>query len=229
MGKIITLQSEVPFGQAIYALLYLNDIHLDTLSIHDQVERHYLAWETVRKELNPFFEEGTGFEGYLIGRCSKPEEALESILVINQHVLDAIARLYRYQYSFRSRLMKTLTRETSDPEAIHTWSAYLGAELGKLRMQIASNLDARTFQMQTYQMIGTLPPMVYHQSGEAVTQTYAVASETKPQVNKLTISLPMLKPSQQDAWLVAENIGEFGHPLVRKLLDGVHPHNINQH
>lgn len=229
MTHVLTLQSEVPFGQAVHALLYLNDIHLNNLPIHDQIERHYLAWETVRKELNPFFQEGTGFEGYLVGRCSTPEEALEAVLAINQHMLDAIARLYRFQYQFRSHLMKTLTREISDTEAIHTWSAYLGAELGKLRAQIANNLDAKTFQLQTYQMIGPLPPMIYHELGDDVTQTYTVAAENAPRPGKLSISLPTLKPSQQDAWLVAENIGQFGHPLVRKLLDSAQPDSLLHH
>jgi hypothetical protein len=219
MGRKTKIESEVPFGRALYVWLYLNDLHLDTMVSHDQMERAYLAWETVRKESNPYFEVGTGFEGYLVGRCSLPEAALETILAINQHILEAIARMYRFEYDFRSRLMKTLTRDASDSEAIHIWSGYLGAELGRLRAQIMREPEAQEFQRQTYRIISMLPPMVYHEDDHDVTQTYTIGSLPTPKLAKLNITMPMLKPRQQDAWLVAQNIGVFGHPLVRKLLD----------
>ncbi len=213
------VESEVPFGQALSVWLYLNDLHLDKLISHDQMEKTYLAWETVRKESNPYFEEGTGFEGYFVGRCSVPETALDAILGINQHILDAIARMYRYQFKFRSRLMKTLMRENTDPNTIHTWSAYFGAELGRLRAQIILEPEAQEFQRQTYKIISMLPPMNYQVADHDVTQTYAVGSLPTPSLAKMMITPQMLKPTQQDAWLVAQNIGIFGHPLVRKLLD----------
>lgn len=219
MSPIVKVESEVPFGRTLYTWLYLKQLHLDRLVQHDQMERHYLAWETVRRQINPFFVKGTGFEGYLVGRCSNPVEALEAILTINQNILDAIARLYRFQYGFRSRLIKTLTREASDSEAIHIWSAYLGAELGKLRAQILQVPAAQAFRTQTYHIVSTLPRMVYHETEEDVTQIYAIGSGDDIDPDKLTVSLEMLKSSQQDAWLVAEHIGEFGHPLVRRLLD----------
>ena len=213
------IESEVPFGHALYAWLYLNDLHLNKLVSHDSMEKTYLAWETVRKESNPYFEEGTGFEGYFVGRCSLPDDALESILAINQHILDAIARMYHFRYNFRSRLMKTLTREVSDSAAIHIWSGYLGAELGRLRAQILLEPEAQEFQRQTYKIISMLPPMSYHEADHDVTQTYTIGSLPTPTLAKLQVSAHMLKPCQQDAWLVAQNIGVFGHPLVRKLLD----------
>jgi hypothetical protein len=223
MCRIIEVENEVPFGQAIYVSLYLSNTHLKQLVKHDRTEEHYLAWETVRKETNPFFQYGTGFEGYLVGRYSTPEEALDAIIAIHQHTLDAIARLYRFEYRFRSQLMKTLRRESCDSESIHTWSAYFGAELGRLRAQISENQTARLFQMHTYQLVKRLPPMDYHEIQGDVTQTYALAGLATVPVGRLAISPHMLKPSQQDAWLVAENIGEFGHPLVRKLLDAAQP------
>src|SRR4051794_19131767 len=115
------IESEVPFGHSIYTCLYLNNCHVNQMIRHDQMGRAYLAWETVRNESNPYFEVGTGFEGYLVGRCNLPDLALKEILAINQHILDAIARLYRFDFSLRSRLMKTLTRENSDSRAIHIW------------------------------------------------------------------------------------------------------------
>ena len=219
MSGNITIKSEVPFGRTLYTWLYLNDLHIDQQVNHDQMEKSYLAWETVRKRSNPYFEIGTGFEGYFVGRCTIPEAALNAILDINQNILDAIARLYRLEYGTRSRLMKTLTRENSDTKGIHIWSAYLGAELARLRAQILVDPEAQEFQRQTYKIISMLPPIMYQESGCVVTQTYDVGSLPTPQLAKLLVTPHMLKPNQQDAWLVAENIGVFGHPLVRKLLD----------
>jgi hypothetical protein len=219
MSGIITIESEVPFGHTLYGRLYLREICLDNVVHHDEIEAHYLAWETVRKQINPFFENGTGFEGYLISRCPTAESALEAILEINQNILDAIARLYRFEYGFHSRLMKTLTREASDPQAIHIWSTYLGAALGKLRAQMARDVPAQLFRTRTYQIVKTLPPMTYYEEGADVLQKYAIGTANGSGKSKLIVLPQMLNPSQQDAWLVAGVIGEFGHPLVRTVLD----------
>ena len=219
MNTNIKIENEVPFGHLLYTKLYLSDSCLDTLVRHDQMETHYLAWETVRKQRNPFFQKGTGFEGYLIGQAVNAEAALDAILTVNQQILDAIARLYRFQSSFRSRLMKTLTKEAGDSASIHIWSAYLGAELGKLRAQMRTNSQAQAYRQQTYQLISGLPPMSFRMVEGDVTQMYTIGAGDDIRVARLLITPQALKPDQQDAWLVAENIGEFGHPLVRKLLD----------
>jgi hypothetical protein len=218
MSNIVTVENEIPFGQTLHMLLALKDLDLDKLVRHDQMERHYLAWETVRKQTNPFFQTGTGFEGYLISECTNPEAALEAILAIGQDMLDAITRYYRYQHGFRSQLMKTLAREAANPAAIRIWSTYLGAELGKLRAQIIRDPKSQAFRAETYKIVQTLPQIVYHETEKDITQTYAVGSGNEHQTGKLFVTTAMLKPAEQDAWLVAENIGEFGHPLVRKLL-----------
>ena len=218
MSGIVKIENEIPFGHMLYALLSLQDLHLDKLVQHDEMEKHYLAWETVRKQTNPYFQIGTGFEGYLISRCADSEAALEAILAISQDVLDAITRFYRYQYRLRSELMKTLTRDSNNIQAIAIWSAYFGAELGKLRAQILGDSKSQAFRAQTYNIVKTLPQIVYHETEKDITQTYAVGSGDTSKTSKLYITSAMLQPAQQDAWLVAENIGEFGHPLVRKLL-----------
>lgn len=229
MSGIVKIESAVPFGRAVYGLLYMKGLNLNKVVKHDTIEERYLAWETVRKQTNPFFEAGTGFEGYLVGRCSSPELALETIIGINQNILDAIARLYRFQHSFRSKLLKTLVRDASDPEMIHIWSAYLGAELGKLRAQIIQNDEAQAFHQRTDQIIRMLPPVVYHETEENITQIYTIGASYDTRLKRIAITAQALKPSQQDAWLVAENIGEFGHPLVRKFLDRAGTQNLASH
>jgi hypothetical protein len=140
------------------------------------------------------------------------------VLDIGQHMLEAIARLYRYEGSFRQELMQTLLREKYTPQAVHLWSSYLGAELGRLRVQVLQNEEAREFQKQTYHLTHTLPPITYTETDGDVKQTYLIASLTTSPA-RLPVNLQMLSPHQQDAWLVAKHIGEFGHPLVRKVLD----------
>jgi len=213
------VESEVPFGKAVHSWLVLHASPLDKLVHHDQIEQAYLAWETVRRRTNPYFLQGTGFEGYFVGICPSPEAALEAILATSQNILDAIVRLYRYEYGLKSRLMKTLTRENADPKAIHIWSSYLGAALGKLRSQVSTSREAEAFRARTYRLVSALPPISYYENKSDVAQTYAVGSDEGRENGKLYITLEMLNPGQRDAWLVAKYIGEFGHPLVRKILD----------
>jgi len=218
MNRVMKVHSEVPFGHQLFVSLYLKDLHLNAVVKHDRMEMHYLAWETVRKQTNPFFQKGTGFEGYLVGHCSDAEAALEEILQINQDILDAIARMYRFEYGFRSRLMKTLVKEANDSEAIQIWSAYFGAELGKLRARILSDNEAQAFRLDTYRIVSTLPTMKYDAVDDDIFQNYAIGTDSEIEYGKLAISIGMLPAHQQDAWLVADNIGEFGHPLIRHLL-----------
>lgn len=218
MNRVMKVHSEVPFGHQLFVSLYLKGLHLNAVVKHDRMEAHYLAWETVRRQTNPFFQKGTGFEGYLVGRCVVPEAALEEILGISQNILDAIARMYRFEYGFRSRLMKTLVKEANDPQAIQIWSAYFGAELGKLRARIVDDNKAQAFRLDTYRIVSTLPTMKYDEVEDDILQTYAVGTDPEVEHGKLAISLSLLPAHQQDAWLVADNIGEFGHPLIRHLL-----------
>jgi hypothetical protein len=61
--------------------------------------------------------------------------------------------------------------------------------------------------------------MTYHEVDQDVRQTYAVGADDVKPVGRLSITASTLNPCQQEAWLVAERIGEFGHPLVRQFLD----------
>ncbi len=227
MIHVEKVEKRVPFGQSLFVYFGIHDVRFTDLPTKNRVERSYLAWETVRKKTNPYFTEGTGFEGYLVGTCLTPNAALDTILKSNQHILDAIARLYHFESSFSSRLMRTLSGEIDDPESIHIWSAYLGAELGQLRVHIPRNRAAILFQNQTYQIVTYLPPMSYRNVEYDVMQTYSVGhidnavAVLKPDQAKIFVKETMLNPSQQTAWRVATNIGRFGHPLVRRFLDNV--------
>lgn len=220
MIQIQQVNNEVPFGQPILIWSEIGDPKLNNLVEHSHIyDKHYVAWETVRKGINPFFVKGTGFEGYLVGTCASPSETIEVIMTHCQRMLDRIARLYRYEYTFRSRLMKTLCRETADPRAMNEWSAQLGATLAQLRCNLDHNSKAQQFQTQTYRMVHNLPPIHYSEDKDALLlkQNYAFSALLNDR-KALSIDSHIIKPSQQDAWMVAEAIGEFGHPLVREYL-----------
>lgn len=215
MSETVQIRSKVPFGHALCLRHKLTGQPLEQIVRHTPLESHYLAWETVRQQTNPFFCKGTGFEGYLVGCCPTAEAALELILTITQTILERIARLYRFQYGFRSHLMKTLTKEEANLSAMQIWSTFFGAELGRLRAQILTDPQAQAFRAQTYHVVDTLPPIIYRPSQAEIEQAYLIGADNGRCQHKLSICCSSLPPAQQDAWLVAENIGEFGHPLVR--------------
>ncbi len=216
--QMLTIDSRVPFADAIAAWHQIHGIPLGTL-IHDsrRYEPAYLAWETVRRARNPFFRQGTGFEGYFVGHCRSPEEALERILGTSKDILASIARYHPHDYAHRSRLMKALTEEHTDPRVMAEWSAILGATLARLRANVRRSPQAETFQGHTYKIVSQLPSMVYVPQHYQIEQIYRIGSDDVPGP-KLDVSLNSLKPSDQDAWLVAAFIGKFGHPLVREFL-----------
>lgn len=219
----LRVESVVPYGEHLHTWLYLSDADLVALAPHGHIEQHYLAWETVRLATNPFFERGTGFEGYFVGCVPGADAALAHILALCQRSLEDIGRLYRFEYGFRGRLMKTLVREMSDIRAIHVWSETLGAALARLRAQVTRCDTAERFRDATYLAIKSLPPIDYRVNEHTVLQRYRIAGPAVPLHGRANVTLQSLPASQQDAWLVAMNIGEFGHPLVRHLLDRVPP------
>jgi len=218
--QIQQVNNEVPFGQPILLWANLYDSCLNHLVKHSHIyDPNYLAWETVRKGINPFFVKGTGFEGYFIGVCHSPAETIDAIIAQCQQILDRIARLYRYEYGFRSRLIKTLCRESADPRAINEWSAQLGATLARLRCNLDNNFEAQKFQSHTYRTIHNLPPIRYWEDKDVVNlkQNYAYNALLGSR-KVLQIDSHIIQPAHQDAWRVAEAIGEFGHPLIREYL-----------
>jgi hypothetical protein len=218
-GRLLKIENEVPFAHALYWQLKLEGQSLETLARDHRYELPYLAWETVRKARNPFFVKGTGFEGYFVGICESPEDALDEILRTGHEILDSIAKLYRPEYGFKSTLMKTLSRELDDPKAIHVWSTCLGATVARLRCNLFKNREADAFHTETYRIVSRLPAITYTEDNHAIRQSYVIEAESLDAGPAIQINAAMFKPSDQDAWQVAESIGLFGHPLVRQFLD----------
>lgn len=219
------IQSHVPFDTAIKWWLDLSPmVSFETLTKQSRrYEYKYLMWESVRRTRNPFFVNGTGFEGYFVGDCDSPHAALEALLHLGEQMLIGIMRFHRYDYQFRSRLIKTLVDERPDPEAIHEWSAELGACLARLRAQALYDPRIEAFHNATEIAVTALPSITYLEQDHQIRQNYRVNSEYTPPRPRLRVTPGMLKPWQQEVWLVMRKVGMFGHPLVRQYLcDALH-------
>lgn len=215
---LYTIKNEIPFASPIYYWIHIGDIPLDTLVAPSRhFERPYLAWETVRKLRNPFFDNGTGFEGYFVGFCKSPDEALHRVLTLSQDMLDSIHRLHRMDYATQSRLMKTLAGESSSLSEMREWSDLLGATLAKLRTNVRQNRRAEIFQTETYYIVSRLPTIDYRVEDSTIEQSYRIGLCSVSGGRK-HVSFHTLNASQQEAWRVAQLVGRFGHPLVRQYL-----------
>jgi hypothetical protein len=213
------IQSPIPYGATLYGWLQLHDMSLDKLAQQShRYDRAYLAWETVRLVRNPFFTCGTGFEGYFVGICQSPEEMLARLLEIGHAMLASNARMYRYEFAFKSKLMKTLRGERIDRQAIEVWSALLGATLAKLRCHVYYHDSTYRFQNETYWAVNRLPYITYRLRDHRLEQEYRLPHFNNGYIGKSNFSLNALKPSDYDAGLVVSEIGCFGHPLLRAYL-----------
>jgi hypothetical protein len=215
----LKIHNQVPFAPSISFWLQLHDMGLQAMeqSSH-HYDTHYLAWQTVRKRRNPFFSNGTGFEGYFVGTSQSSDAALEQTLAIGHRMLNSITMLHRHDYRSQSNLMKTLVGECGDFRSVYEWNALFGAALSRLRCQVRRDQVATTFRAETYQLVEQLPSISYPRSLNAVAQEYYIAGDTVQSAPKFTVSNNQLNPSDQDAWLVMQSVGRFGHPLVRTWL-----------
>jgi len=219
--QVLTVLSKVPYSTAISEYLLLHSLSLSKfIDRNRRYERPYLAWEAVRKVRNPFFIDGTGLEGYYVGQCLSPEEVAHQLLKLGHDMVASNYRLYKFNYLFRSNLMKTLLGEISQPQAIDVWSAQFGAILSRLRCNLLANARTRYFQAETYQSTSSLPAIRYMRGGFMIEQEYSVPCGGSETTSVYTQRLESaLKPSDADAYLVIKSIGKFGHPLLRGYLD----------
>lgn len=214
------IEGDVPFGEML--ALWLEELQLrrgmPISQISHRFDRPYLAWESVRLVRNPYFEKGTGLEGYWIGQATSSEEVLDGLLGIGRDVLNSQLRLYRYQPDFRRRLMRALRGETVDLAVLAEWSVMLGAILGRLRCNIHRNPQADTFRRETYSQVEGLPLIQYHEAGNDLQQVYELRDGQHPDSERLYVDPNHLRTTDQEAWQIASAIGKFGHPLVREVL-----------
>ncbi|MBZ0290247.1 MAG: hypothetical protein K8I30_21665 [Anaerolineae bacterium] len=215
----LTIKADVPCDTAIECWLNMHRVNLDRLVSHSRhYEQAYLAWETVRYARNPYFMQGTGFEGYFVGVVHSPEAVWERLLAIGRSMLLSNWRLYRFDYGFRARLMRALTADQTDPETMGVWSSLLGAALARLRINLYTNPNADYFHSETYQLVRYLPPIHYATYDHCISQEYTILPGRENHGPRPTLDLNTLKGEDYDAGLVVMAVGRFGHPLIREYL-----------
>lgn len=214
------IEGKVPFGQMLLWWLeeLQNERGIPVTELSHRFDRPYLAWESVRLVRNPFFRQGTGFEGYWVGRVNSAEEALDTLLVIGRQTLDSQTRLYRHQHGFRRRLMRALRGERTDLNVLQEWSVTLAALLARLRAEMRRSPQAEAFRHETYRQVEGLPPIQYFEKGDELRQIYEIRDAEHPSAPLLWIDPNHLRSTDQEAWQVMAEIGKFGHPLVREVL-----------
>lgn len=213
------INNHVPFDHSICTWLDLNRVDWPLLvQASHQYDSPYLAWQTVRKERNPFFVNGTGFEGYFVGTCATSDEALARLLAIGQSMLESIHALHPHGFRFRARLMKTLVGEDCDYETLYEWNAMFGAALARLHGQTMRDRQAAAFRDETYRLVDQQPDIQYQKHGSALEQEYYVPNAATGGEHRILVSEGALTRQDQDAWVVVQSIGRFGHPLVRMCL-----------
>lgn len=214
------IEGDVPFGDML--ALWLEELQFRRGASISQVshrfDRPYLAWESVRLVRNPYFEKGTGLEGYWIGQATSSEEVFDGLLHIGRDVLNSQVHLYRYQPNFRRRLMRALRGESIDFKVLTEWSVVLGAMLGRLRCNVHRNPVADTFRRETYRQVEGLPLIQYQEVGNDLRQVYELRDGEHPDGQRLYVDPNLLSTTDLEAWQIAASIGKFGHPLVRELL-----------
>lgn len=221
---MLSVESRVPCETVLSCWLYLHGVKLESLVQQSRTyERAWLAWETVRLVRNPFFREGTGFEGYFVGLCHSPDEMSDRLLEIGREILACNRRMYPHEFAFKKRMMQTLTGEIDDAQAVSVWATLLGTALGKLRRNTCMYAVARDFQNETYRSVYRLPPVRYTQHAYQIRQEYCLSPYWKTPAPKPDLRLDAVRPEDQDAALVMSQIGRFGHPLVRAYLRAANP------
>ena len=178
------------------------------------MDKAYLAWQTVRREQTPVGALGTGFEGYFVGAVVSEDEAMRRLLDLGMGIWDSIDRVHKYSYEHRKLLEKVIRGESSAASAVEEWSAIFGAELGRQRAKLLGNPEGQAFRFETKRKVESLPAIEYQVGlDDAVTQVYMLPQTTSQTTPRK--SLGGLNDRERLALLTMQEIGKFGHPLLR--------------
>ena len=180
------------------------------------MDKAYLALLTVRKE-----NFGTGFEGYLVGNVTTEDEAITRLVGLGMGIWDAIYRLHKHSYAHRKQLEKVIRGESSSVSAIEEWAAIFGAELARQRAQLLHNPEGQAFRSETKRRVEFLPAIEYQvDSTSQVRQSYVLPKTT--QLNNPKKIVGGFTDREQLAVLTVQEIGKFGHPLLRAAMQVSH-------
>jgi len=186
------------------------------------MDKAFLRWQRVRLAGVPINGNNsslvtcqTGLEGYLDVKSA--EQLASQILSIGENIWSNIGRAHKNSYKSRNMLEKTILGDGYSLQAAVEWSNILGALLARMRCQIYNNDQAKRFQEFVRREIEGLPHIKYGIDHNRAT----LLQEYKLPVRGLTthkVEGVATTDEQQLYWMTMQNLGMFGHPLVRSLL-----------
>ncbi len=191
-----------------------------------KIDSAYLRWEQVRRSGVPLNEYQprnkvtykTGFEGYFVGKVRSSEELLAELLKIGADAWQGIRLLHKMNPMKIQELKKTILSDKYYTIAsVLEWSSILGAQIGRLRVNLFHNPAALGFQSDTRQAVAGLPKIEYTLAeGGSVRQKFQlpVVSESSA-----VLTFNGLTEEQKLYWVIVSNLGKFGHPFVRTALE----------
>lgn len=188
------------------------------------IDKDYFFWETHRKGLNPVGCFGTGYEAYFVARPDGsslcPEEASEQIVAVGISILDGIRRTHKHSFSHRNALEKVIRGEASTSWAIEEWNAIFGASLARLRAEIAMNQRTLEYRSRVKEKVQPLPQIRYVVGSDGlIRQEYFIAA---PKSTPLITTNEYHGDEEELALTIMQNIGKFGHPLLRTAMRYAH-------
>ena len=220
--KSVPLQDLLKLGQQTGKLTSAE------LSSHGK-DKAYYGWQQVRLAGIPLdlarpkdlYTCKTGLEGYFFGEVHSQEQLAAEIMAIGKDIWSGINLTHRGLHQKKRGLRRTILGEECTLESALEWSTILGATLGRLRAKLLYNPAAAKFQFDVKQTVDGLPKIQYGTQDRAskLVQTYQLPIKD---ANAKIIPSPAATEEEMLHWETVQNLGLFGHPLVRALLGEIH-------
>lgn len=209
----------------------------------DESRKHepaYLAWESLRiGRRNPIYDPDLplrplGIEGYFVGTGMTAIQALEYVL---KHLIRSQNSASKtYGHKIINRCEEVLFNNIPHPDAIGVLNGMFGSLLGKCRA-LSHNEDAENFRRETYREIKKIKPrkssignyeelnglIFYDFKDDEIVQEYSVPifkrlNEPVGRTTVLDYSFFKDNPNYTRPYGWLEELGKFGHPLIRVLI-----------
>lgn len=214
LGEKVT--SLPPFLSYIEAAIWKAQNETEVRHVVEQshkIDQSFLGWEVNRKGNTPVGFHGTGYEGFFVGRDVSQDEVHAQLLEMGIDIWRGIRLQHRHSYGRRLELEKVIRGESHASSAVEEWMAIFGASLARQRAQILTNKAAQEYRSQTKSRVSTLPKITYVLDPQGqVQQEYYVPAQPVSDVGGL---FQGLRDEEELALTTMQNIGKFGHPLVR--------------
>lgn len=208
-GGIRTVFKQCPFSELVWS-------QIGALSKPKAMQGYanFLAWMLMR-ERNPFFTQGTGWEGYAVAHTVQPAHVLEWELQLGKSMID---RMYEANPpgSVRQEYLRFMEGKLSVAN-LRYWNAAFGAELARQRARTLQHPLARAYRLQTYQQLPTISEVSVALEFGTSFEQYMLPQIELHQVQRIDLSreFERMTDLQQVSLRLLCLLGMLGHPAVR--------------